>query len=51
MLRICAFAPPPPGPVEESRRLLSLKPTPVKRSGIEPELTIAPKLFFSTPQK
>jgi hypothetical protein len=40
MLRICAFAPPPPGPVENEGLKLHYRTTPsisVERSGIEPD--------------
>jgi len=40
MLRICAFAPPPPGPVENegfSSQLPGFPLYPRERSGIEPE--------------
>jgi len=40
MLRICAFAPPPPGPVEKSWRLLSVKLIPVNDSGFEPDICL-----------
>ena len=43
MLRICAFAPPPPGPVENEGLFLQYRtspPIPVNDSGFEPDICL-----------